>query len=71
MPDYPFTCRDGHEEIGFITSDRGQCPLCFLRDQILLELAQPRANYELFGLQLSSAAIREWPYKNETSNTKS
>lgn len=69
MPEYPFTCRTGHERIGFTVSKRGQCPLCFLRDQVLLELAQPRVNYELFGLQLSSMVMREWPYKNETTDT--
>lgn len=69
MPEYPFTCRVGHESIGFIVSRDGLCPLCFLRDQVLLELAQPRAGYEMFSLQLSSAAMREWPYKNETINT--
>lgn len=39
MPEYPFTCRRGREQIGLIVSDKGQCPLCFLRDQVLLELA--------------------------------
>ena len=63
--EYPFTCSDGHVEIGFnVEAPDGdeRCPLCLLRDQILLEIAQPRLNYELFNLGLSSAALHAYPY---------
>lgn len=75
MSEYPFTCRDGHGEIGFkgqeALNDEGICPLCFLRDQVLLEIAQPRTNYTAFNLQLSSRAMKEYPYyEDETTKTQ-
>lgn len=68
MSDYPFMCRDGHEEIGFnVEAPDGdeRCPLCLLRDQVLLEIAQPRANGQEFDLRLASLALRTYPYRYE------
>jgi len=65
---YSFTCSDRHEEIGFkVKPPNGltACPLCLLRTEVLLELAQPRTSYERFGLELSSLALRSYPYHAE------
>lgn len=65
---YPFMCRDGHEEIGFkVEAPNGdeRCPLCLLRDQVILEIAQPHADYERFSLELSSLALRSYPFIEE------
>lgn len=66
MTQFPFTCRDDHEEIGFrVEPPNGdeRCPLCYLRDLVLLELAQPRTGDVVeFCYQLSSLALRSYPY---------
>lgn len=68
MTDFPFTCLDGHVEIGFVKEAPDgdeRCPLCLLRDQVILEMAQPRTGYEMFGLRLSSMALGAYPYKED------
>lgn len=68
MVSFPFTCRDGHVEIGFsIEAPDGdeRCPLCLLRDQVILEVAQLRTNYEMFNLRLASLSLRSYPYETD------
>lgn len=66
--EFPFTCRDGHIEIGFIKEAPDgdeRCPLCLLRDQVILEIAQPRTGYEEFCLRLSSLTLHSYPYHDD------
>lgn len=66
MSQFPFTCRDGHIEVGFTEEPPDgdeRCPLCLLRDDVLLEIAQPRAGYEIFAMDLSSRALRFYPFE--------
>lgn len=70
MSDFPFTCRYGHVEIGFseeAPDGDERCPLCLLRDQVILEIAQPRTGHEEFNLQLASLTLRSYPYIPEES----
>lgn len=57
------TCNNKHIEITFAGE---RCPLCFLRTEVLLELAQPRAgDIALFCLEMLSLAMQWWPYEPE------
>lgn len=74
MSEFPYTCRDDHEEIGFrVEPPNGdeRCPLCYVRDQVLLEIAQPRAgDIGRFCLELSSLALRSYPFFSKTGEPK-
>ena len=65
MTEFAFTCRDDHIDIGFDEEPPNgdeRCPLCLLRDRVLLEIAQPRAGDGAFVMDLSSRALQAYPF---------
>ena len=67
-------CNEGHVPISYPAVNIGEkglsssltvCPLCLIRIDVLMEIAQPRIDMNPFCAGLSSRTLREYPYIKE------